>query len=204
MLKIGLTGGIGSGKTVVAHMLQERGIPIINADRVAKEMMQNDPAIRNELVQAFGSEIYTPDGNLNRSKMAALIFSDPDARERVNAIVHPRVLQFQENEMQRLEKQGTPIAGVEAALIYEVGSEYQFDVMVVVAAAQTTVVERLSKRDAMTKSEIQNRMAAQMPIEEKMARADYVIENDSTMNELKHQVDLFIEWLKMKREILGC
>jgi dephospho-CoA kinase len=195
ILKIGLTGGIGSGKSMVANLVRQRGVPIISADQVAKDIMQTNPAVKAELIRAFGKDIYRADSTLDRRKVADIIFSDPAARARINAIVHPRVLQFQHDEMARHEADGQSMVGVEAALIFEAGSEHQFDVIVVVTASQHHVIERLKSRDGLTEPDILNRIAAQMPLAEKAARADYVIANDGTLEELEHEVERFMTWL---------
>ena len=181
MLKIGLTGGIGCGKSLVAKFLKQEGIPIINADQIAKEIINSNPEVKSKLIAEFGAHIYTSVGMLNRKKVAEIIFANNKAREKINAIVHPYVIQRQEEKLEQIEKKGqTDIAGVEAALIYEAHAEHQFDFMVIVSAPQELVIERLQNRDGLTRTEIMKRIRSQMPIEEKINRADYVIHNEGS------------------------
>ena len=152
MLKIGITGGIGCGKSEVCRLLEAKGIPIIRADLVARDMINTNPEIISQIKQAFGEDAYLPDGTLDRKRVAEIVFNDKQAKIKLNHIVHPHVVQYQEDELKRLEKSGEhKFAGVEAALIYEAGAENQFDVMVVVAASQETVIQRLMKRDGLSK-----------------------------------------------------
>lgn len=196
MLKIGITGGIGCGKSEVSRLLKEKGIPIIRADLVARKMINTNPEIISKIKQAFGNDVYLPDGTLDRKRIAEIIFNDEDAKIKLNHIVHPHVVQFQEDELKRLEISGEyKFAGVEAALIYEAGAEKQFDVMVVVAASQETVIQRLMKRDGLSKAEVLKRIRAQMPLSEKTKRADIVIHNDGSLDELNHEVNRLLYWL---------
>ena len=196
MLKIGITGGIGCGKSQVCRLLEKHGIPIIRADLVAREIINTDAEIIAQIKREFGEDAYLPTGELNRKRVAEIIFNDEDAKRKMNHIVHPRVVQFQQDELERLEKSGEyKIAGVEAALIYEAGAEKQFDVIVVVVASEETVVQRLMKRDNLSRAEIVKRIRAQMPLSEKIKRADIVIHNDGSLDELNHEVNRLLYWL---------
>ncbi|MDZ7263421.1 MAG: dephospho-CoA kinase [candidate division KSB1 bacterium] len=196
MIKLGITGGIGCGKSAVCRLLEQHGIPIIHADLVARELMESDPAIRAQIKQAFGDDVYLPDGRLDRKRLADIIFADEQARQRVNHIVHPQVVEYQKTELEKLAQSGKyRIAGVEAALIFEAGAETQFDVIVVVAASVPTVIRRLMKRDGLPQAEIMKRIAAQMPLSEKIKRADIVIYNDGSLDELNHKVKRLFMWL---------
>ncbi len=189
MLKLGITGGIGCGKSEVCRLLEQNGVPIIHADLVARELMDTDVQIKSQIKKAFGDDVYLPDGRLDRKRLAAIIFDDEQAKETVEQIVHPRVIQFQKNELEKLARSDNyKFAGVEAALIFEAGSENQFDLMIVVAASEKTVIRRLMKRDGLSKKEILKRIAAQMPLSEKIKRADIVIHNDGSLDELNHEV----------------
>ena len=196
MIKIGLTGGIGCGKSTVAKMLTQRGIPVIQADELAKQIMQSDPDVKRRLVDLLGDEIYTSDGSLNRKRIADLIFSNAALRNRLNAIVHPVVIALQQEELERLAQTGMAMAAVEAALIYEAGSHSTFDVILVVAAPEKVVLDRLKRRDPLSEDDIRKRLAAQIPVAEKVRRADYVIDNKGTKSELEAQCDAFIQWVK--------
>jgi len=196
MLKIGITGGIGCGKSEFCKLLEAKGIPIIHADLVAREMLNTNATIISQIKQAFGENAYLPDGTLDRKRMASIIFNDEEAKITLNHIVHPYVVQFQQKELERLEKSGKHrYAGVEAALIYEAGAEKQFDVMVVVAASQENAIQRLMNRDGLSKKEILKRIHSQVPLSEKTKRADIVIHNDGSLDELNHEVNRLLYWL---------
>ncbi len=196
MLKIGITGGIGCGKSEVCRLLEEKGIPIIHADLVAREMIDSREEIKSQIKAAFGDDVYFPDGKLDRKKVANIIFNDEDAKQTINQIVHPHVIQYQKTELEKLERSGKyKFAGVEAALIFEAGAEKQFDVIVVVAASQETVIQRLMKRDGLSREGILKRIQSQMPLSEKIKRADIVVHNDGSLDELNHEVNRLLYWL---------
>lgn len=196
MLKIGITGGIGCGKSAVCRLLEQNGIPIIQADLVAREMMETHPQIRSQIKAAFGDEIYLRDGKLDRKRLAQIIFNDETAKLRINRIVHPHVIAYQKDRLEQLAQTGKyHFAGVEAALIFEARAESQFDVIVVVAASEQTVIQRLMQRDGLSREEISKRIAAQMPLSEKIKRADIVIYNDGSLDELNHKVKRLFMWL---------
>jgi dephospho-CoA kinase len=189
MFKLGITGGIGCGKSEVCRLLEQNGIPIIHADLIAREMMETHAEIKSQIKQAFGDNVYLPDGKLDRKRLAEILFTDEQARLRINQIVHPHVIEYQKKELEKLERSGKyQFTGVEAALIFEAGTENQFDVIVVVAASEKTVIQRLMKRDGLSREEIMKRIASQMPLSEKIKRADIVVHNDGSLDELNHKV----------------
>lgn len=199
MIKIGLTGGIGCGKTIVAQMLKQAGIPVISADLIAKDIVNSNNEVRNKLIKEFGDKVYRENGVMDRTIVAKIVFSDQKAREKINAIVHPYVIKQQHDELKKIEREGkNTIAGVEAALIYEAKSEYQFDYMIVVSAPFKDIIRRLKARDKLDDAEILKRIRSQMPLEEKIKRADYVIHNDSTLQALETKTKELIQWLHSK------
>ena len=196
MLKIGITGGIGCGKSEVCRMLEQQGIPIIHADLVAKEMMDKNEEIKSRVKKVLGEEAYLPNGNLDRKRVAEIVFNDEKAKQTINNIVHPHVIQYQKTELEKLKRSGKHrFAGVEAALIFEAGVGQQFDVIVVVAASEQTVIKRLMKRDGLSREQIMRRIKSQMPLAEKIKRADIVIHNDGSLDELNHEVNRLLYWL---------
>ncbi len=196
MLKIGITGGIGCGKSQVSQLLEKNGIPIIHADLVAREMMDTNEEIISQVKKVLGEEAYLPNGKLDRKRTAKTIFNDEKAKRRLNQIVHPQVIEYQKKELEKLERSGKyKFAGVEAALIFEAKAQQQFDVIVVVAASETTVINRLMKRDGLSKQEIMKRIGSQIPLSEKIKRADIVIHNDGSLDELNHEVNRLLYWL---------
>ena len=198
MIKIGITGGIGCGKSEVCKQLRKAGIPIIPSDLLARKLIDTDEKIKQELIKAFG-DIYTPDGLLNREKVAAIIFRDQRAKETINRIVHPVVIAKEHQILDRIRNSGKfKIAGVEAGLIYEAGSDQFFDLVIVVAASPETVIRRLKNRDGLTEEQIQQRIQSQMPLSEKINRADYVIYNNGSLEELKIEIEKLLQWLNKK------
>lgn len=201
MLVFGVTGGIGSGKTVVCQCLKQKGIPIIEADPLAKQLTNRLPEIRQALTREFGADVYTPEGGLNVEKMSSIIFSDAKARQRVNEIIHPHVLNYIRDEIKRLqEEEKQSLVGVEAALIYESQMQSMLDLVAVVSAPLEKRIQWIQRRSNLSEAEIRNRIAAQMPLSEKVKRADYVIENDSSLADLERKVERFHQWLVQRTE----
>ena len=174
MLKIGITGGIGSGKTVVSKILESLQFPVFYSDEVAKCIVNNDPDVKKELIEAFGSTIFTH-GKLNRSLMAEIIFTDEEARNRVNAIVHPRVRKA--FDLFSIQHEGK-IIFYEAAILYESGGHKLMDKVILVTAPKELRIQRIMKRDSSTADQTKDRMRTQWSDEEKAKYADFVIVND--------------------------
>lgn len=174
MLKVGLTGGIGSGKSTVARVFSVLGIPVYDADSAAKRLMRDDPSIRDAVTSAFGAEAYR-DGQLQRSWLAETVFTDPAKTALLNGIVHPAVIR---DASEWMRGQRAPYAVKEAALVFESGSQSGLDLVIGVTAPERLRIERVVARDGLTEGQVLDRMAKQMPEAEKMARCDRVIVND--------------------------
>ncbi|MFQ5650679.1 MAG: dephospho-CoA kinase [bacterium] len=199
MLLFGVTGGIASGKSAVCQLLQEKGIAILAADPLARKLTMTSSEIRQALKAKFGDEVYTPSGELNKKKLRALVFSSPETREQVNRIIHPHILKWIEQEAGRLSvEEGHRLIGVEAALIYESGMDDSLDAVVVVEAPLDRRIQWLQQRDQLTGEEILRRFDAQMPVPEKIRRADYVLENSGGLPELARKVDDLFDWLRQR------
>lgn len=199
MFLFGVTGGIGSGKTVVCNFLKEKDIPIIEADPLAKQLTSQLPEIRQALIEKFGDDVYTANGELNKEKLSKLVFSDPSTRLQVNDIIHPPVLHWIKEEARRLYKEeNQPLVGVEAALIYESQMEQILDAVVVVNAPLENRIRWIQKRNNFSEEEILERINSQMPISEKVKRADYVLENEGSLTDLAKQVDALYDWLCLR------
>lgn len=192
---VGLTGSIGSGKSTVADMFEQAGIPVLRADEIARELMTSNLEMQQDLIRAFGAEAYQ-DGALNREFLAGEIFSDPEKLQRMNAIVHPRTIAEQGVRARTLVEQGNRVVACEAALIFETGGEQRFDYVVVVDADQQQRMLRAATRDGATLEDVQRRDAAQMPASQKVERADFVIRNDGTLEQLQKTTSFVISLLK--------
>jgi len=189
MLVIGLTGGIGCGKSEVRKRLQKTGVRVIDADTLAKEIAEKNPAVVSTLKKEFGPDIYDADGKLQRKKLAAIVFNDSNKLSALNAIIHPRVIGTVEREIDALREQGEKMVVVEAALHYEVSWNEAMDVMVVVFAPMEQRIPRVMQRDGVDEAAVHRRIATQLPIEEKVKRADFVVENVGDLTALDKKVD---------------
>jgi len=210
VLRVGLTGGIACGKTAVGEMFAARGAHVIQADRIAHELMQPGGPVYNQVVLHFGRQILQPDGRINRQKLAQAAFSAPPPGggtttsprvEELNRIVHPAVIASQEEWMADIQRRDPhAIAMVEAALILEAGVSHRFDKLVVVSCSHDVRLQRFAQRlhlDVETaRQEMERRMAAQMPDEEKARRADYVIDNSGSLADTERQVDKIMQELR--------
>jgi dephospho-CoA kinase len=184
----GLTGNIGSGKSTVARLLAARGVPVVDADQIAREVvLPGRPALRE--IAARWPSVISPDGTLDRKALAARVFADPKERAELNHIVHPRIAEEVSARMGALAGAGHPVAVYEAALIVETGMHAGLDGLIVVTAPEPAQISRLQSRDAMTNAEVRARMAAQLPIAEKLRHATAVIDNAGSEADLHAQVD---------------
>lgn len=174
MLLIGLTGGIGSGKTTVAKVFEVLGIPVYYADEQAKRIMNEDELVREKIKTLFGEESYEK-GKLNRSYIASIVFKDAEKLRLLNSVVHPATIADGE---QWMKMQTTPYAIKEAALIFESGSNKQLDYVIGVSSPGQLRMARVMARDSITDAEVKRRMQNQMPEEEKINLCDFVIVND--------------------------
>ena len=194
----GLTGGIASGKSTVAELFREQGIPVLDADRLYHGLIEpsnSEPsALAQELEAAFG-EILEDDGRINRRALGERIFKDPDARAMLNAITHPAVAQAFDEAIDSLREQGDTIALYDVPLLYEVGKEAQFAGVIVVWIPEELQRERLHQRDGLTNEQIADRLRSQLSLESKRDRADFVIDNSGTKDETNQQVASLIKRL---------
>src|SRR5271165_2908671 len=208
MLKVGLTGGISSGKTAVGEMFVALGAHLVQADRIAHSLMQPGEAVYNEVVRHFGGGILNPDLSVNRAKLAEAAFGSatsvsPSRVQELNRIVHPAVIRSQEDWMQEMGRQDPhAVAIVEAALILEAGVAKRFDRLMVVTCSAEQRVTRFAARQKIdleaARREVVRRMAAQLPDEEKIKAADYVIDNSGALDRTREQVG--VVWQKLKAQ----
>jgi dephospho-CoA kinase len=201
MLRVGLTGGVACGKSTVAKMFADLGATIVDADTIAHELYRPGQEVLQELVKHFGAEILKPDGELDRAKLATLVF-DGGRVEELNKIVHPAVIRQQDEWMRALgEKDPYAVAIVEAALILEAGAKDRFDRIMVVTCKPAQKVARFAQRTGTSedaaRADVDRRTKAQMPDEEKARRADFVIDNSGPVEETRHQVQRIYSELKV-------
>lgn len=203
MLRVGLTGGIASGKSTVARLLMAHGAQVLDADAVVRDLMQPGAPVYHEVVKHFGPDIVNQDGTINRKVLANLVFTSGRVRE-LNPIVHPAVVRHQDDWMAEIEG-GDPqaIAVVEAALILEAGAQGHFDKMIVVTCPLEKRVQRYAERFGLSandaRAEVERRSQAQMPDEEKVKFADYVIDNSGTLAGLEKKVQKIFAELDAQR-----
>lgn len=185
ILKVGLTGGIGSGKSTVCRMLRRAGVPVVYADDLAKKLSRTNPTIRRRLKRLLGNAAYRSDGSLNRAFVARKIFGNRALQRKVNATVHPVVEREVLRQFARWERQGRFFGIMEAALIFEAGFDRQLDLVVVVDAPVATRMKRVRKRDGVPAAEVRSRMRAQWSMKDKVRRADIVVRNSGSLTELR-------------------
>ncbi|HET7826250.1 MAG TPA: dephospho-CoA kinase [Anaeromyxobacter sp.] len=196
MRVIGLTGGIASGKTTFADALRARGVAVVDADALARAAVApGTPAIA-EIAREFGDGVLAPDGTLDRKKLGAVVFADASARRRLEAITHPAVRGAMAEETARLAAAGHALAFYDTPLLYEVGLDRMLDSVVVVWVPRDVQRARLQARDGIGATDAEARLAAQLPIDEKAARADFVVENTGAPADLGAKADRLLADLR--------
>jgi len=201
VLRVGLTGGLACGKSVVAKMFSDLGARVIYADQIAHELYKSGQPVHQELVKRFGAEIVNAEGEIDRARLAAIVFGDGRVQE-LNKIVHPAVVKRQEQLMHEIGgREPNAVIMVEAALIFEAGVKDRFAKMVVVTCRPEQKVQRYAERagrdQAAASAEVARRSQAQLPDEEKIRRADYVIDNSGSLERTRQQVERIYAELKV-------
>jgi dephospho-CoA kinase len=189
----GLTGGIGSGKSAVAAHFRARGVPVVNADELAREAVLPGSDALARIVDYFGAGIVNARAELDRAQLGGIVFADTEARGVLDRIMHPAVRKLASEHFARIAEQGAPLACYEVPLLYEVGLERTYAPVVVVNAPESLRQPRLAARDGLDERQLQARIASQMPLAEKVRRADYVIENDGSFAQLRERSDTVFE-----------
>ena len=189
MLRVALTGGIGTGKSTASKILNELGAFIFDADKEAKNILKNNETTQSELIAEFGTDIMSGDEKIDNNKLARIAFQDQDHQLKLNSIIHPYVFQqIDKNFDNALEKGTHDIFVVDAALIYESGADTHMDYVIVITALLKVRMERALQRERLTRDEILKRIDLQWPEDEKIALADFVIHNDGTEEELRGSI----------------
>ncbi len=193
-IKIGITGGIGSGKSIFCKIAESKGYPVIVADEVAKKLLGENEEIKKQIVEAFGSEAYIND-EPNKKFLADNVFSKPDKLVQINSIIHPKTLQIIEELMNEYLKTNN-LVFVESAIIVEIGIEEMFDYIVLITSEDQKRIERVQKRSSLTSEEIQKRIDSQLKDESKKQFADFTIDNNSTEEKFIEKCEFIITLLK--------
>jgi dephospho-CoA kinase len=193
---VGLTGGIASGKSTVAAILRRLGASVINADKLAREVVEPEQEAWKEIVATFGVDILHEDKTLDRRKLRKIVFENPEARKKLEAIIHPRVRALAERRIRELASAGSSVIVYEVPLLFEAQIHLWLRPVILVACDTETQKKRLLERDHVTELEAQQHLDAQMSLEEKRKLADYVIENDGNLKELEEKVRAVLQQIQ--------
>ena len=188
MKVIGVTGGIGSGKSTVSELLAELGAVIIDADEVGHEALKPDTEVWREVVAAFGRQIVTPEGDIDRAKLGEIVFGNPESLSRLNQIMHPRMYDMVKAKLEGYRRQGVAVVVLEAPLLIEANWTSLVDEVWVTVAAEATVLRRIKEKFGLSEGESLARIRCQLPSEERAKHADVIIDTDCGLDELKAKV----------------
>ena len=196
MLRVGLTGGIGSGKSTASNFFESFGSFVINADEEAKNLLSSSNTVQHELISEFGTDIIDVSGQINKTKLARVAFQDEEHQQRLNSVIHPYIYNIIDDQFNQILNEGKfDIFVVDGALIFESGYDVHMDYIIVVTALLKNRMERALARETLSREEILKRIDLQWPEEEKVNLADFVIHNDGSENELKKNVKNLIKKL---------
>lgn len=198
---VAITGGIGCGQSSVAKFLEEMGVKIINADKMAHKVVNEEPEAKDEIRKNFGKKVFYRNGKLNRKLLGRIVFEDEAKTQLLNKIVHPRMVSRIIDEIEEARDAGKfKVIAIDAALIYEIHLEHMFDAVVVVSSRMKNRIQRIVTRDGLSEKEIRDRISKQIPIEDKVKWADFVINNNSSLEQLKKRsVSLYHKLIKKPR-----
>jgi dephospho-CoA kinase len=190
MLRVGLTGGISTGKTTVGMMFAGLGCHLIDSDRIAHQLLEPGQAVHSAVVREFGKRILALDGTIDRRILGEIVFRDPQARAKLNSLVHPDVTRHQQDWLKQMETEDPGgIAIVDAALMIEVGTYKNYDKIIVVSCLPEIQLQRLRERSGLTEDQIAARIRSQMPMAEKVKYGDFVIDNSGDLSNTRRQVE---------------
>lgn len=193
MFKLGLTGGIATGKTTISNYLKTKGIPVLDADEYARKVVEPGTPGLTDIVNTFGKQVLQSDGSLNRKLLGQIIFNDMTARQKLNDITHLRIQQMMTDELQKLAKDKTPLVILDIPLLLENHNIAGADAIMVVTVPESIQLNRLMQRNNLNKGEAQRRIDAQMPLSEKEKLADFIVDNSGTIANTLTQVDKVIQ-----------
>jgi dephospho-CoA kinase len=189
MFVIGLTGGIGSGKSTVSDMLRAKGAAVVNADQIGHEVYRPGTPVWEQVVAAFGRQVVGDDGQIDRRKLGQIVFSDPQARRRLDAITHPPMEQMMAERLEELRRQSTRVAVLEAAILIEAGWAHLADEVWLAAVSPEVAAQRSMERSGLSREQAEARIAAQLSNEERLKHAQVVIDTDCSLAEVAQRVD---------------
>lgn len=193
MLKIGLTGSIGTGKSTVSKLLRERGIAVIDADLLAREIVKKGQECLNDLKNVFGNQVLTSDGELDRKKLGQIVFSDDSKLELLNSVTHPHIRRRMKAQMNELESKNNKVLVLDIPLLFEANMEDLVDIVLVVFAKEEIQIKRIMERDNCTQEEAMRIIKTQISQQDKISKSDYTIDNSGTIEELKEKLNGFLE-----------
>jgi len=195
---IGITGGIGCGKSTVARMFHDYGAYLIDADEVGRIVLEADSSVQKQILNHFGDGILGEDGTINRKRLGDIVFIKKENLETLNGIIHPVMTERITKEINKVQRSGkVPLIAVDAAVIFEAKVEKHFDAIITVTAGRELQLQRMTERSGMSPEQVKKRIDSQIPLEEKEARSHYVLKNEGAMNELQREVkNLFIKIVK--------
>lgn len=197
MLIVGLTGGVASGKTLVSKVFREEGAWIIDLDQVAREMVQPHRPAYHDLIKAFGKEILYEDGCIDRKKLASKVFTNPKQRERLNQILHPRIKEEMDRRIKAIgQRDPKALVVIDAPLLIERGEQHEVDQLIVVTSPKRQQIQRLMKRDGASEKEALMRISSQIPLQDKVKWADFVIRNNGSIKETRKRAKEIFKELK--------
>lgn len=199
MLKVGLTGSIGCGKSSLSNILKKYDIPIIDADIKGREIYENKELLRN-IEKNFGSSVINKDGTLNRKNLGKIVFNDDYKLEKLNSLTHPVIQNMIKDDLNKYEKFGKKIAVVDAALLIEAGFMNMLDTLVVVTCSEEVQLQRVVLRDNCSEEDAMGRIKSQMPQDEKVKYAEFVVDNSGTIEHLEKEAEKLIKSLEAKIE----
>lgn len=196
---IGLTGGIASGKSTISNIFKEVGWPVIDADQTARQVVMPGSLGLEQIVSRFGSQVLQPDGTLDRATLGSMVFDDPQNLSDLDQIEHPLIMAAIDKQLAGFKKQGLPVVVLDVPLLFETGMDQECDLTVLAVVDRKTQLERLMKRDHCSKDAALKRINAQMPLEEKMRRADVTIDNNGSLAQTRLQVAKLVERVSQQK-----
>lgn len=202
MLMVGLTGGIGSGKSVVARMFKDEGAYVIDLDDLARRVVEPDKPAWRDVLAYFGTGVLNPDRTLNRSALAEIVFSDPKSRKVLEEFTHPRIFEERDALLEAIkDKDPCSVVVIEFPLLFELSFQKKFDKIILVYVSRDVQIRRARERDGLSEKEVSNRLRAQIPIDEKRSFSDYIIDNEGSLDNTRNQVsEVMRELRKLARE----